>query len=120
MSRVEPSALHPDPTWWASAGPSLTFARDGNQHQPAGEVTLDVEIDACSVDGKGAQAAALSPWRFVMVFGVVGLLADTVYEGARSITGPFLGPLLELDDHRRRHRDSPLTTTSLPAFLPRT
>ncbi|GGT82993.1 hypothetical protein GCM10010177_47620 [Actinomadura citrea] len=55
-----------------------------------------------------------------MVFGVVGLLADTVYEGARSITGPFLGPLLELDDHRRRHRDSPLTTTSLPAFLPRT
>lgn len=38
-------------------------------------------------------AAALSPWRFIMVFGVVSLLADAVYEGARSITGPFLGSL---------------------------
>jgi MFS family permease len=28
-----------------------------------------------------------------MVFGVVSLLADAVYEGARSITGPFLGSL---------------------------
>ncbi|GAA1801985.1 MFS transporter [Actinomadura chokoriensis] len=37
--------------------------------------------------------AALSPWRFVVVFGVVSLLADVVYEGARSITGPFLGSL---------------------------
>ncbi|MEV4001795.1 MFS transporter [Actinomadura sp. NPDC049753] len=35
----------------------------------------------------------LSPWRFVVVFGVVSLLADAVYEGARSITGPFLGSL---------------------------
>jgi hypothetical protein len=91
LSRVESSAQHPDPTRWASAGPSLTFARDGNQHQPAGEVTLDVEIDACSVDGKGAQAAALSPWRFVMVFGVVGLLADTVYEGPDRSPVPFWG-----------------------------
>ncbi|MGW3769565.1 MFS transporter [Actinomadura verrucosospora] len=38
-------------------------------------------------------APALSPWRFVVVFGVVSLLADVVYEGARSITGPFLGSL---------------------------
>ncbi|MEV0663742.1 MFS transporter [Actinomadura luteofluorescens] len=45
--------------------------------------------------GTGAEraASALSPWRFVMVFGVVSLLADAVYEGARSITGPFLGSL---------------------------
>ncbi|MEU8122505.1 MFS transporter [Spirillospora sp. NPDC049024] len=39
------------------------------------------------------RAAALSPWRFVVVFGVVSLLADAVYEGARSITGPYLGSL---------------------------
>ncbi|MFC9894859.1 MFS transporter [Nocardia sp. NPDC127579] len=35
----------------------------------------------------------LSPWRFVFVFGVVSLLADVVYEGARSIVGPYLGAL---------------------------
>ena len=35
----------------------------------------------------------LSPWRFVVVFGVVAMLADMVYEGARSVAGPFLGSL---------------------------
>lgn len=32
----------------------------------------------------------LSAWRFVLVFGVVSLLTDMVYEGARSIIGPYL------------------------------
>ena len=32
----------------------------------------------------------LSAMRFVVAFGVVSLLADFVYEGARSIAGPFL------------------------------
>jgi MFS family permease len=36
---------------------------------------------------------ALRAWRFVAVFGVVSLLADFVYEGARSITGPLLASL---------------------------
>ncbi|MEU6462868.1 MFS transporter [Streptomyces sp. NPDC046976] len=36
---------------------------------------------------------AMSPWRFVMAFGVVSLLMDYVYEGARSITGPLLAHL---------------------------
>jgi MFS family permease len=35
----------------------------------------------------------LSAWRFVLVFGVVSLLMDVVYEGARSITGPLLAGL---------------------------
>lgn len=35
----------------------------------------------------------LSAWRFVVVFGTVSLLADVVYEGARSITGPLLASL---------------------------
>ena len=35
----------------------------------------------------------LSPWRFVTVFGTISLLADFVYEGARSITGPLLASL---------------------------
>jgi MFS family permease len=32
----------------------------------------------------------LTPLRFVMVFGLVSGLGDIVYEGARSMTGPFL------------------------------
>ena len=38
-------------------------------------------------------AAGLSAWRFVTTFGVISLLADIVYEGARSITGPLLASL---------------------------
>ncbi|PZH16302.1 MFS transporter [Streptomyces sp. NTH33] len=35
----------------------------------------------------------MRPWRFVMWFGAVSLLADVVYEGARSVTGPLLASL---------------------------
>lgn len=35
----------------------------------------------------------MSAWRFVVWFGVVAMLADVVYEGARSITGPLLAHL---------------------------
>jgi MFS family permease len=35
-------------------------------------------------------ANRLTPLRFVVGFGVVSLLADVVYEGARSVAGPFL------------------------------
>jgi hypothetical protein len=31
--------------------------------------------------------------RFVLLIGVVNLFADLTYEGARSITGPYLGVL---------------------------
>src|SRR5258708_40330829 len=31
--------------------------------------------------------------RFVLVIGIVNLFADLTYEGARSITGPYLGML---------------------------
>lgn len=34
-----------------------------------------------------------SPWRAVAWFGIVSLAADMVYEGARSITGPYLASL---------------------------
>ncbi|MEV5002356.1 MFS transporter [Nocardioides sp. LML1-1-1.1] len=36
---------------------------------------------------------AWSPWRTVVAFGLVSLTADMVYEGMRSISGPFLGAL---------------------------
>jgi MFS family permease len=36
---------------------------------------------------------AMTPWRFVVGFGVVSLLADIVYEGARAVTGPYLASL---------------------------
>ena len=32
-------------------------------------------------------------WRFVVGLGVVAMLADVVYEGARSVTGPYLAQL---------------------------
>ena len=35
----------------------------------------------------------MRPWHFVLAFGVVSLLADMVYEGARSIIGPYLATL---------------------------
>ena len=35
----------------------------------------------------------LRPWHFVLAFGMVSLLADMVYEGARSIIGPYLATL---------------------------
>jgi MFS family permease len=35
----------------------------------------------------------ISPLRFVVGFGVVSALADVVYEGARSVIGPYLGSL---------------------------
>ena len=38
-------------------------------------------------------AVGMSAWRFVTTFGVISLLADVVYEGARSITGPLLASL---------------------------
>ncbi len=34
-----------------------------------------------------------SAWRFIVWFGIVSLFADFVYEGARSITGPFMAHL---------------------------
>lgn len=34
-----------------------------------------------------------SPWRTVTAFGLVSLAGDMVYEGMRSVAGPFLGSL---------------------------
>ncbi|WP_328828881.1 MFS transporter [Streptomyces sp. NBC_00252] len=43
--------------------------------------------------GAAERSAVMGPWRFVVWFGTVSLLADFVYEGARSITGPLLASL---------------------------
>ncbi len=32
-------------------------------------------------------------WKFVLMLGLVSLFSDMTYEGARSISGPFLGTL---------------------------
>lgn len=37
--------------------------------------------------------SSLRPWSFVFAFGLVSLFADMVYEGARSIIGPYLAML---------------------------
>ncbi|MBI4794644.1 MAG: MFS transporter, partial [Deltaproteobacteria bacterium] len=36
---------------------------------------------------------AAAAWKFIILVGVVSLFSDMTYEGARSITGPFLGIL---------------------------
>src|SRR3982751_4778760 len=46
-----------------------------------------------STAGPVAPTARWAGWRTVLWLGVVSLLVDLVYEGARSITGPFLASL---------------------------
>lgn len=40
-----------------------------------------------------SSSARWTPWRVVLSFGIVSLLADMVYEGARSMYGPLLASL---------------------------
>ena len=47
-------------------------------------------MSAGTEHGADGRVNRLTPMRFVMAFGVVSMLADLVYEGARSITGPYL------------------------------
>lgn len=46
-----------------------------------------------SASASGDRSTAMRPWHFVVAFGIVSLLADMVYEGARSIIGPYLATL---------------------------
>jgi sugar phosphate permease len=49
-----------------------------------------------TTDTTGRQSVSgppLTAFRFILVFGIVSALMDMVYEGARSVTGPFLGAL---------------------------
>ncbi len=41
----------------------------------------------------GRAPAVWTPWRTIVGFGVVSLAGDMVYEGMRSVPGPFLGSL---------------------------
>ncbi|WP_200947961.1 MFS transporter [Arthrobacter sp. Soil763] len=43
--------------------------------------------------GAAGTTNRFGPLRFVLSFGVVSMLADVVYEGARAITGPYLATL---------------------------
>ncbi|MEU2715463.1 MFS transporter [Streptomyces sp. NPDC007205] len=48
---------------------------------------------AAAEEEEADRPGRMGPWRFVVWFGTVSLLADFVYEGARSITGPLLASL---------------------------
>ena len=41
----------------------------------------------------GQDLAPARAWRFIILLGVISLFSDMTYEGARSISGPFLGEL---------------------------
>ncbi len=45
------------------------------------------------VDQTATPTNRITPLRFIIGFGIVSALADVVYEGARSIIGPYLGSL---------------------------
>jgi len=54
----------------------------------------EMKREHVTTDGtKKTRLNRLGPMGFVLAFGVVSMLADVVYEGARSITGPFLATL---------------------------
>jgi MFS family permease len=52
-----------------------------------------LDCPVTSIPRAAARRATLRPWHFVLSFGLVSLLADMVYEGARSIIGPYLATL---------------------------
>ncbi len=45
------------------------------------------------MDKKAETLNKAAAWKFIILVGVVSLFSDMTYEGARSITGPFLGSL---------------------------
>ena len=47
---------------------------------------------SASAAGRGP-VAPLTAIRFILAFGIISALMDMVYEGARSVTGPYLGAL---------------------------
>jgi MFS family permease len=51
------------------------------------------ETEQARAPSPPAGRPALTPMRFVVVFGVVSLLGDFVYEGGRSVVGPYLATL---------------------------
>jgi MFS family permease len=50
-------------------------------------------VTARAGGGHPAGPNRLTPYRFVLAFGVVSMLGDFVYEGGRSIVGPYLATL---------------------------
>ena len=69
------------------------------RERPCATVTPPA-ITPSTVIGRSWRPDALCPglapagaWRFIILLGVISLLSDMTYEGARSISGPFLGTL---------------------------
>ena len=80
----------------------LTNHRDASatphQPQPEPNVGATPSLDRVPPPGRlrhphGRAPAVWTPWRTIVGFGVVSLAGDMVYEGMRSVAGPFLGSL---------------------------
>lgn len=50
-------------------------------------------MSASAQGSASSRQSPWSPWRRVVAFGMVSLTGDMVYEGMRSVAGPFLGSL---------------------------
>src|SRR5262249_40649261 len=64
--------------------------QDRGRHSPRGETSM--ARGPVSMEGR-VSAGWSAALRFVVLLGVVSLFADVTYEGARSITGPYLAVL---------------------------
>jgi MFS family permease len=88
-----PRPLH-SRAWWATGGlgtgvapdevPDVT-TRPGTDPADPGQPMAGQPVSG--------RSNVISPLRFVLGFGIVSALADVVYEGARSVIGPYLGSL---------------------------
>lgn len=54
---------------------------------------MKIQFDSERLSQPEGAAVAKIALRFVLIFGIVNFFADMTYEGARSITGPFLSSL---------------------------
>jgi MFS family permease len=54
-------------------------------------VEIKIMENRQALNSKGLRKAVA--WKFIILVGVISLFSDMTYEGARSITGPFLGVL---------------------------
>jgi MFS family permease len=94
-----PGTAAPAPPSSGALWASLVDAARGRGPLGTRETPTDHQDRARCLDERVSRRASvqvrgpLSPWHFVLLFGLVSLLTDMVYEGARSIIGPYLASL---------------------------
>jgi MFS family permease len=55
--------------------------------------SLILSREGKKIDVEAKNLTTATAWKFIILIGVISLFSDMTYEGARSISGPFLGSL---------------------------